>query len=563
MNNHEKNPNKDIKNNNYQTITQERIKKKKNLIYTLNPQNSNSNSQSKINQFDYSANLSKENIAENINNFNYNISGYNTINNVGIEIKLDNNTCSSIPSNKIQETINYGINRYNHIAKPEKNYFNMYNRINTKRENLRKSYLHKSTPDLNKFLNLINDNSRDNTYLETYSDKHKLTINSKTNTTNFYLDNRSQSMINDKNSIKRKRTRSNKYDPFKIRKELEYRKNEFEKMRKIEKKIKKYFNDNGVSIKNRELYHQSGIIIQSNFRTFLTRKNVKILLKFKGIMDILNKIFNEKKSSYFRILLDNINIFKNKLDIEDTNPIKTEKIKNKNRNLKIEMLNNFSIINSNNSNIKLNEKLEEENKSLKIKLNELETQINKLKKENEIYKKKCINNSVLSENKMDIIKMKENIENVSKELEEMKTSKKKNENKNMAYNLKSYINVNNKNFRRPNTISRFFDMNEKSSKEIKYLYLKYLITLRIMKANEYKKFIFYKFITNTKFEKLNEIIQIYKIKQMMNIIKNKLNKNVYLFFFQLHYIYLSTKFQKPLLYVKNKFIKSIKNDKDI
>ena len=563
LNNNDKNLNKDIRNNNYQTITQERIKKKKNLIYTLNSQNSNSNSQSKINQFDYSANLSKENIAENINNFNYNISGYNTINNVGIEIKLDNNTCSSIPSNKIQETINYGINRYNHIAKPEKNYFNMYNRINTKRENLRKSYLHKSTPDLNKFLNLINDNSRDNTYLETYSDKHKLTINSKTNTTNFYLDNRSQSMINDKNSIKRKRTRSNKYDPFKIRKELEYRKNEFEKMRKIEKKIKKYFNDNGVSIKNRELYHQSGIIIQSNFRTFLTKKNVKILLKFRGIMDILNKIFNEKKSSYFRILLDNINIFKNKLDIEDTNPIKTEKIKNKNRNLKIEMLNNFSIINSNNSNIKLNEKLEEENKSLKIKLNELETQINKLKKENEIYKKKCINNSVLSENKMDIIKMKENIENVSKELEEMKTSKKKNENINIAYNLKSYINVNNKNFRRPNTISRFFDMNEKSSKEIKCLYLKYLITLRIMKANECKKFIFYKFITNTKFEKLNEIIQIYKIKQMMNIIKNKLNKNVYLFFFQMHYIYLNTKFQKPLLYVKNKLIKSIKNDKDI
>ena len=563
LNNNDKNLNKDIRNNNYQTITQERIKKKKNLIYTLNSQNSNSNSQSKINQFDYSANLSKENIAENINNFNYNISGYNTINNVGIEIKLDNNTCSSIPSNKIQETINYGINRYNHIAKPEKNYFNMYNRINTKRENLRKSYLHKSTPDLNKFLNLINDNSRDNTYLETYSDKHKLTINSKTNTTNFYLDNRSQSMINDKNSIKRKRTRSNKYDPFKIRKELEYRKNEFEKMRKIEKKIKKYFNDNGVSIKNRELYHQSGIIIQSNFRTFLTRKNVKILLKFKGIMDILNKIFNEKKSSYFRILLDNINIFKNKLDIEDTNPIKTEKINNKNRNLKIEMLNNFSIININNSNIKLNEKLEEENKSLKIKLNELETQINKLKKENEIYKKKYINNSVLSENKMDIQKMKENIENVSKELEEIKSSKKKNDNVNLAYNLKSYINVNNKNSRRPNTTSRYFDMNEKSTKEIKYLYLKYLITLRIMRTNECKKFNFYKFMSNIKSENQNELIRMYKIKQMMNILKNKLNKSVYLFFFQMHHMYLKTKFQKPFLYVKNKFIKSMKNENDI
>ena len=145
LNNHDKNPNKETSNNNYQTIAQERIKKKKNLIYTLNPQNSNSNSnsQSKINQFDYSANLSKENIAENINNYNYNISGYNTINNVGIEIKLDNNACNSIPSNKFQETINYGINRYNHIAKPEKNYFNMYNKINTKREILKKSYLHK------------------------------------------------------------------------------------------------------------------------------------------------------------------------------------------------------------------------------------------------------------------------------------------------------------------------------------------------------------------------------------------------------------------------------------
>ena len=564
VNNHDKNPN-NIRNNNYQTIAQERIKKKKNLVYTLNPQNSNtnSNSQSKINKFDYSANLSKENIAENINNFNYNISGYNTINNVGIEIKLDNNNnCSSIPSNKIQETINYGINRYNHIAKPEKNYFNMYNRINTKRENLRKSYLHKSTPDLNKFLNLINDNSRDNTYLETYSDKHKLTINSKTNATNFYLDNRSQSMINDKNSIKRKRTRSYKYDPFKIRKELEYRKNEFEKMRKIEKKIKKYFNDNGVSIKNRELYHQSGIIIQSNFRTFLTKKNVKILLKFKGIMDILDKIFNEKKSSYFHNLVDNIMLLRNKLDIEVSEPIKIEKINNKNMNLKIEMLDNFSIIN-NISNIKLNEKLEEENKSLKIKLIELETQINKLKMENEIYKNKSINMSVLSENKIDNIKMKENIENVSKELEEMKTSKKKNDNINIVYNLKSYINVNNKNFRRPNTTSRFFDMNEKSSKEIKYLYLKYLITLRIMKTNECKKFNFYKFITNSKLEKHSQIIQIYKIKQMINIIKNKLNKNVYLFFFQMHYIYLNTKIQKPLLYVKNKFIKSIKNDKDI
>ena len=37
----------------------------------------------------------------------------------------------------------------------------------------------------------------------------------------------------------------------KIKKEIEYRKNEFEKMRSIEKKIKKYFIEKGDSFKNR------------------------------------------------------------------------------------------------------------------------------------------------------------------------------------------------------------------------------------------------------------------------------------------------------------------------
>ena len=62
-------------------------------------------------------------------------------------------------------------------------------------------------------------------------------------------------------------------------------------MRKIEKSIKKYFIDNGVSIKNRELYHQSAIIIQSNFRSFLVYKKVKLFLKFSGICEVLNKIY--------------------------------------------------------------------------------------------------------------------------------------------------------------------------------------------------------------------------------------------------------------------------------
>ena len=548
LNNEDNIINKEINDNsNYQkdyfeSIIQERIKKKKNLIYSLNPQNLNS--KSNINEFDYSANLSKESIIENLNNYNYNISGYNTINNVGIEIKLDNNTCSSISSNKIQNSINYGINKYNFISKPERNYFNVQSRINSKRENLRKNCLHKSTPDLNKFLNLINSNSRDNSYFEKYCDKHKLTINSKTNTNNFNDDKHYQSLNIEKNSIKRKRTKSYKYEQYKIKKELEYRKKEFEKMRSIEKKIKKYFVDNGVSFKNRELYHQSGIIIQSNFRSFLAKKKVKKLLKYKEIIDILDKICYRKKTINFQNLVDNIKKCKNNFDRDDTNSIHDDEIENKKSKFKVEIINNFSIIN----NIKSNSKIEEENKFLKIKLKELETYINKLKRENEIYKNKYFNNNNLKENKIDNHKLKENIENVSKELEEMKSAKKKNDNINLTYNLKSYININNKNFRKPNSINLLFDMNDyKGSKDIKYLYLKYLITLRITKTNANKKLNFYKFITNMKSGELNKIIQMNKIKQMMNIIKTKLNKNVYLFFFQLHYIYLYSKFQKPFL----------------
>ena len=161
------------------------------------------------------------------------------------------------------------------------------------------------------------------------------------------------------------------------------------------------------------------------------------------------------------------------------------------------------------------------------------------------------NNNILSENKIDINKIKENIENVSKELEEIKTSKKKNENPGLYYNLKSYININNKNLRGQNTTNHVLEVTDnKSAKEIKYLYLKYLITVRILKSQENKKVNFYKFITNMKFGKLNEIIQINKFKHMLNLIKNKLKQKVYLSFYQIFFIYLNLKSQKPFLYMK-------------
>ena len=552
-------PQKNIKNyqNKYlESITQERVKKKKNIINPM--QKPNINFKSNINEFDYSTNLSKENIVESLNNYNYNISGYNTINNVGIEIKLDNNTCSSISSNKLQKSINYGINKYNYITKPDINYFNIQNRTNSNREKLRKHYLHKSTPDLNKFLSLINDNPKDNTYLTEYSDKNKLTLNTKNNSNILYLDNHFRSISKDKNDIKKKRTRSFKYDPLKIKKELEYRKNEFEKMRSIEKKIKKYFAENGVSSKNRELYHQSGIIIQSNFRAYMIRKKVKLFWKYKGILNLLHKIFYMKKSKYFDYFIDNVKMNEN----FEKNHLKTHckyKITKKIHNLKVEILNNFSIINNNK--MKLNEKLEKENNNLKRKLNEFENLVKKLKKENEIYKNKYNNN--LSDNKKDIHKIKENIENVSKELEEISNGKKKNENISLPYNLKSYISINNKNFRRPNTIIRNFDLNDnkdnKDKKEYKLLYLKYLINLKIIKIREDKKYNFFKFKTKIKLNELNQIIHINKIRQMIYIIKYKLKQNVYFLFLMMYNKYLVSKNQKPVKFKNIKLMNTIIN----
>ena len=290
-----------------QSITQERINK--NMIYTLN--SPNSNSQSKVNEFDYSTNLSKESFGENSNHLNYNLSGYNTISHDRIGI---NNTYSNLKNNAIQHgvKINYGINKYNYISKPKRKNINIQNMINSKREKLRSNYFHKSTPDLNKFLSLINDTSRDNTYLDTYYNKNLLTLNSKKNT-DFYLDNKFSIINTENKTLERHKTKSFAYDQYtqyKIRKELEYRKNEFEKMRSIEKKIKKYFNDNGVSFKNRELYHQSGIIIQSNFRAFILRKKLKLFLKYKDIIEVLEKIFNRKKFGYFEEFIDNTKIYK-------------------------------------------------------------------------------------------------------------------------------------------------------------------------------------------------------------------------------------------------------------
>ena len=226
----------------------------------------------------------------------------------------------------------------------------------------------------------------------------------------------------------------------------------------------------------------------------------------------------------------------------------------------VENLNNFSIINKGENNIKLNEKLEKENQILKNKLKDLETEIERLKKENELSKIK--KNQIIKispiNNEMNINKIKENIENVSKELEQINNKNKKKDIPCLSPNLKNYININNKNLIKSNALCKIID-NNKDINDFKQLFLKYLISLRIIKTDERKKYNFYKLKTNIKIGELNEIIKIKIIKQMINIIQTKLKQNVYLFYLKIHYKYLCSKYKKTFLYTKNtKFINSMK-----
>ena len=329
-------------------------------------------------------------------------------------------------------------------------------------------------------------------------------------------------------------------------------------MRIIEKKIKKYFIENGVSYKNRELYHQSAIIIQSNFRAFFTQKNVKLFLKFRGVIDTLINIFFKKKKIFFQIFLEKIKKYEKYYESDDYYKNYKNLINKKNVVLIVENLNNFSIINKEKNHIKLNEMLEKENQILKNKLNDLESEIERLKKENELSRTK--ENQIIKinpiKNEMNINKIKENIKNVSKELEQINNNKnKKNDIRGLSPNLINYININNKNIIRPNTICKIID-NNKDINDFKQLFLKYLITLRMIKTNERKKYCFYKLKTNIKIDELNEIIKIKKIKQMMSVVQTKLKQNVYLFFLRMHYKYLCSKCKKTFLYTKNTNIRN-------
>ena len=96
----------------------------------------------------------------------------------------------------------------------------------------------------------------------------------------------------------------------KLKKKIEDSWRNFEKIREIEKKIKDYFNMNGLNIENRELYDQSATMIQSAFRAYFSRvklyKKLNLFINIRQAIDLLKKIILPRKANYWENFLKGI-----------------------------------------------------------------------------------------------------------------------------------------------------------------------------------------------------------------------------------------------------------------
>jgi hypothetical protein len=364
--------------------------------------------------------------------------------------------------------------------------------------------------------------------------------------------------------------------------------------------------NNGISLKNRELYHQSAIMIQSTFRAYLSRNNLyKELNMFVGIrliFNLLNKIITMKSMQYYAVFFDNIKKYSKKKPIQNklvfmrnedyqyhiknnstiakkSNILKKKYIREKSfsNDLKIELASYFNIfnkknrtqnkninmdskyikINRNQNLILLNEKISNEKKHLEEEMKKLKMENQKLQKENDKYKSRenqlSESNSLHSKkmSQTNIYKINENIENVSLELKEIKIKKqKKIDTLNVPIvNLKKNINKIDKKY-----VKNDID-NKLNLLKLKNIYLKYLIHKKYIIIKEYQRKMFLKYLNIVR----NSKEKMHKMKFVLDLIDSKFKKDIYKQFFKILYKYMYIKEnmnQKKLLYVpKTKIIK--------
>lgn len=361
---------------------------------------------------------------------------------------------------------------------------------------------------------------------------------------------------------KRKKTKSFYKISNNIRKQIEYRKMKFEKMREIEKRIRNYFLENGISLKNRELYHQSAIMIQSTFRAYLSRmnlyKDLNIFVGIRLIFDLINKIFSERYLHYGQFFFKNIkgfdrnninNLFlfrnqkynfyiKNKSKVlKKPNILKKNYIKEKQNSFKIELSSYLNIISKKmpsfleNENIKINsinknlilinEKISNEKKILEEQLNNTNQNLILLNKKisnekqnlkEELEKLKIENEKLQKEN--EAFKTKESQFSESSSFPKTKINQtdihKNNENiENVSLELKEMkikktkIDALNKpilNLKKNINIENNISKNPKNFNKKKYIkiFMKYLFIKKEVKINEIIRKVFLKYFCNIK-----------------------------------------------------------------
>ena len=559
----------------------ERIKK--NITYKIkNPRKDKSSSKSKSKNKYIELSVSKNTLNKNDIEDNFNTPNLNNNTSIIVDYNTHNESKKRINLNRsFEKSIN--LSRY---------YENTFS-FNKKKEKTKKNkLLYQTSSNASKGVSIIMDYSnydkRDNIFIKSPIDMNKFTLNSsndrnaKSPMCTYCCTNFNETTITSKRKKNNAKTPNKKGDN--IQKQLEIRKKKFEKMREIEKNIKNYFLVNGISLKNRELYHQSAIMIQSTFRSYLLRKNLfKKLNNSVGmrlIFDLLAKFINPKLIDYFEYFCDNAKkIDKKNLDYEVYNQEENinELNEGKEKVLKIEECNCFNIINNNKNSINknlllLNEKIENKNKELQNELNKLRLENEKLIKENEIFKSRddCSSSiNIYTKNKIqedNIHKNNENIENVSLELKQIEY-KKKNLNMSLLYNMKK--DINDRQLIIQNYKKNIGTLNDNYFlKKLKNLYLKSFINKKAQAIKEYKRQMFHNYLNKiNKMKRINdiedkikkdELVKMDKFKNVINGINYKLMKYVYVYFIKMccKYIYSNRKINRPSLYIPKSKIKA-------
>ena len=385
----------------------------------------------------------------------------------------------------------------------------------------------------------------------------------------FYTSHYDESIV-----VKKKKNRTPNRKIEDIKRQIEYRKKKFDTIREVEKKIKNYFLTNGISLKNRELYHQSAIIIQSTFRAYLTRIRLfKVLNLFIGIRLLFNSfvlIFAKREQYYYKLGFDSIKTYQkkyqsnntsnnkkivytrnkefkyhkknNSMSLHKTNILLSKKLRN--NPLKIELSSYLNIPKEpedkfikNENLILFNEKITNEKKYLEEELKKIKIENKRLQKENESYKSKEIfsSSSSITNNKntpTDIHKNNENIEDVSVELKAIKLKKKKLETLNIPIlNLKKNININ----KNEKICEKKKNQIITTTDKYKKLLLKYLILEKDGKVREIKRKMLHRYADVIKNLDELESIRITKFKNVIEKMNIYLKKYVYIYFFQMMY----------------------------